>query len=76
MNKVQRERGLRKFIRKVLLGEPVQKFVTAGDMNCRRIIPESRSRKRCFPEDNEILASAEYDLHREILCGFWDLQAA
>ncbi len=76
MNSVQRKRGIRKFIQNVILGEPVQKFATAGHMNCRQIIPESRARKPGFPGDDEILASAEYDLYWEILCGFWDIQAA
>jgi hypothetical protein len=76
MNSVQRERGIQRFLRKVVLGQPVQKFVTAGSMNCRQMIQESKARKRCIPGDNEILASAEYDLTREILCGFWDIRAA
>ncbi len=76
MNSIQRERGIRKFIRKVVLGEPIQKFVVAGDTNCWQMILESQSRKHCFPGDNEILASAQYDLNWEILCGFWDIQAA
>ena len=76
MNSVQRERGLQRFIRKVVLGEPVQKFVTAGDVNCLRMIQESQAWKRSLPGDNEILASAEDDLNWEILCGFWEIQAA
>ena len=76
MNSVQRERGIQRFLRKVVLGEPVQKFVTAGDMNCQQLMLESQARKRRFPEDRDILASAEYDLNWEILSGFWDLQAA
>ncbi len=76
MNSVQRERGIQRFIRKVVLGEPVQKFVVAGDMNCRQMVLASQARMRCFPGDREILASAVYDLNWEILCGFWDYQAA
>jgi len=76
MNSVQRERGIQKFIRKVVLGEPVQKFFVAGDNNCQQMILEAQARKRWFPGDNEILTAAESDLKWEILSGFWEFQAA
>lgn len=76
MYTVQRERGIRRFVRKVVLGKPDQKFVTAGSVNCRQMILESLAGRRFFPGDSEILASAEYDLNWEIMCGFWEVRTA
>ena len=76
MNSVQRARGIRRIIRRFALGEPVQKFVVAGRQACRKLMPESRSRRQPCPSDRAILAWAEYDLTWEIVSGFWDSRAA
>ena len=43
MQAVHRETGIRKFIRRVVFGVPAQKFITAGDMNCRRMLPAAQA---------------------------------
>ena len=75
MNAVRRTRGLRKMLRRIA-GKPVQKYVTAGDASCGRMIREARSRRRAGPSDQAILARARQDLFLEIRSGFWEYQAA
>ena len=77
MNTVQRTRGIRKLIRVTLLGKPVQRFVTAGDRACGRIMREATPRpQQFFPSDGAILAWAKFDLSREIMGGFWECRIA
>ena len=77
MNKVQRTRGFRKIVREVVCREPVQKYVTAGDRACGRMMREARLRKRKpGPSDSAILAWAMFDLSREVMGGFWNMKAA
>ena len=77
MNTVQRTKGIRKFIRVTVLRGTVQKFVTAGDRACGRMMRESRGRRqKPGPSDSAILAWAQFDLAREILSGFWEIKAA
>ena len=73
---VKRTRGIMKIIRKMTGRRPNQKFVTAGDRACWRMIREARSRRQPGPSDSAILAWANYDLTREIMTGFWEFQAA
>ena len=73
---VQRSRGIVKIIRKLTGKKPAQKFVTAGDGACWRMMREARTRRQAGPSDNAILAWANYDLTREIMTGFWEFQAA
>ncbi len=77
MNTVQRTKGIRKFIRVTVLRGTVQKFVTAGDRACGRMMREARGRRqKPGPSDSAILAWAQFDLAREILSGFWEIKAA
>ena len=77
MNKVQRTRGIRKIVREMVCREPVQKYVTAGDRACGRMMREARPRRRkSDPSDSAILAWAMFDLSREIIGGFWNVKAA
>ena len=69
---VMRTRGIMKIIRKLTGKQPSQKFVTAGDRACWRMMREAQP----GPSDNAILAWAKYDLTREIMTGFWEFQAA
>ena len=74
MNTVQRTKGIRKAVR-LLLRQPVQKHVTAGDRACARLMREARSfRRNAGPSDSAILAWARFDLRREALFGFWDVK--
>ena len=75
MNSVKRTRGIRKVLQAVA-GKPVQKFVTAGDSSCRRMMLEARQRRTPGPSDSAILAWARFDLDREILGGYWQYSAA
>ena len=75
MNSVRRTRGIRKVLQAVA-GKPVQKYVTAGDSSCHRMMQEALSRRRAWPSDQAILAWARYDLSREIMSGFWEFPAA
>jgi len=81
MNTVSRTRGIRKIIRVNVLGGSVQRHRVAGDRACRRMMREARARRagraaNPGPSDSAILAWARFDLAREILGGFWDIQAA
>jgi len=77
MNKVQRTKGIRKIIRTCFLKGTVQKYVTAGDRACRSLKQEPRPRRQTTdPSDSAILTWAQFDLNREILGGFWNIQAA
>ncbi len=76
MNKVQRTRGVRKAVRVSLLGKPVQKFVTAGDDACGRMMREARRFRSPGPSASAILAWARFDLAREIMGGYWQPGAA
>ena len=69
---VRRSRGIMKIIRGVAGKQPSQRFVTAGDRACWRMMREAQS----GPSDSAILAWANYDLTREIMTGFWEFQAA
>lgn len=71
MNTVQRTRGIRKTLQARVANRPAQKFVTAGDRACGRMMQEARRRRIPCPSDSAILAWARYDLEREILGGFW-----
>ena len=76
MRSVHRTKGIRKMIRIIVLRKPVQKYVTAGDRNCRSLARESRSRRRSGPSDSAILAWAGYELAWEMRNGFWESRAA
>ena len=77
MISVQRTKGIRKIIRRAILGRPVQKYVRAGDRTCGKMMREIRFRRQeTGPSDRAILAWAEFDLAREIMGGFWDRSAA
>ena len=77
MNKVQRTRGFRKIVREVVWRKPVQKYITAGDRACGRMMREARPRRqKPGPSDSAILAWAMFDLSREDMGGFWNLQTA
>ncbi len=76
MNSVKRTRGIRKVIRLIITGKPVQNYVTAGDASCQKMMLEARSRHQSCPSDQAILAWARFDLFREIMSGFWEYQAA
>ena len=77
MNAVQRTKGIRKIIRKTVFREEAQKFVTAGDRACGRMMQEARfPQRRPSPSDSAILAWAMFDLSREIIGGFWDAKIA
>lgn len=76
MNTVQRTRGIRKAIQASLMNRPAQKFVTAGDSACGRMMHEARQRRMPGPSDNAILAWAKYDLECELLGGYWQRTAA
>ena len=69
MNPVQRTRGI---IRVAILRRPVQKHVTAGDHACAKLMRDAKP----TPSDKDILAWAKFDLIREIMGGFWEVQAA
>ena len=72
MNSVRRTRGIRKFIRVTILRRPVQKHVAAGDIACGKLVREAQP----APSDKAIYDWARFDLIREIMGGFWDIQAA
>ena len=79
MKKVQRTKGIRKVIRVNVLGGSVQKYVTAGDRACGRMVRGSRRQRQHIvfgPSDSAILAWAQFDLSREILGGFWNVRTA
>ena len=77
MNKVQRTRGIRKMVRRVVCREQVQKYVTAGDRACGRMMHEFRPQlRKQGPSDSAILAWAMSDLSRELMVGFWNNRAA
>lgn len=76
MNSVQRTRGLRKIVRVFILGKPAQRFFTAGDRACGKMMREARSGRQPFPSEKAILAWARYDLAREIISGFWEVRTA
>ena len=80
MNRVQRTKGIRKIVRKVVLGAAAQKYVSAGNYACNNIMQETRSRQRRQqqpgPSDSAILAWARFDLCRELLGGFWEARTA
>ncbi len=77
MNTVRRTRGIRKVICVAVCGGSVQKYVTAGDRACRRIMRAARPvRQKPGPSDSAILAWAKFDLSREILGGFWEIRTA
>lgn len=77
MNQVQRTRGIRRAIQVSLLGRSPQKYVTAGNSACGRLMWEARPRRQeAGPSDSAILAWAEFDLEREIMGGYWRLKAA
>ena len=71
MNTVQRTKGIRKAIQVSLMNRPAQKFVTAGDAACGRMMLEARRRRLPCPGDSVILAWARYELACEIEGGFW-----
>ena len=73
---VKRTKGIVKIIRKVTGKMPSPKYVIAGDKACWRMVQEARSLRQPGPSDRAILAWAKYDLTREIMTGFWELQAA
>ena len=70
MNTVQRTKGIRRAIQVSLMNRPAQKYVTAGDAACGRMMCEARRRRIPCPGDRAILAWAEFDLAREILGGY------
>ena len=77
MNSVQRTKGIRKVIKVVVLRKSVQKYVTAGNWACGRMMREARSRhQKPDPSDEAILAWAQFDLSRELMGGFWQVRAA
>ena len=76
MNSVQRTKGIRRIIRKVVFRKPDQHFVTAGDRACRRMMRNARFRRQAGPCDSAILAWAKIDLTREIISGFWEIRTA
>ena len=77
MNKVQRTRGIRRALQVSLMNRPVQKFVTAGDSACGRLMLEARPPlQTAGPSDSAILAWARFDLNREMMGGFWLRRAA
>ena len=76
MNTVQRTRGIRRIIRTRIMNAPAQKFITAGDSACGRMMYEARQRRIPGPSDSAILAWARYDLECEILGGYWQRRAA
>lgn len=77
MNTVYRTKGIRKLIRVITFRGPVQRFVTAGSRACGKMMREARPRpQKPGPSDRAILACARFDLAREIISGFWDVQAA
>ena len=45
MNTVQRTRGIRRIIRTRIMNTPAQKFITAGDSACGRMMYEARQRR-------------------------------
>ena len=71
MSKVQRTRGIRRVIRTRVLNIPSRKYVTAGSESCSRMMFEARQRRIPGPSDSAILAWARFDLHREIMGGYW-----
>ena len=76
MNSVQRTKGIRKIIRKVVFRKQDPKLVTAGDRACRMMMQHARSRLQAGPSDFAILAWANRDLTWEIMSGFWEIHAA
>ena len=76
MNSVQRTKGIRKIIRKVVFRKRDPKFVTAGDRACRIMMQNARSRLQAGPSDLAILTWANRDLTWEIMSGFWEIRAA
>ena len=75
MNKVQRTRGIRGAIRARIMNKPGRKYVTAGSVDCGRLVCEARQRRIPGPSDSAILAWALYDLNREIMGGYWQRAA-
>ncbi|MBO7663728.1 MAG: hypothetical protein J6U01_10190 [Clostridia bacterium] len=73
---VNRTRGAMKIFGKIAGRSRCRKYVTAGDTACRKMMREVCSRKQSGPSDSAILAWANYDLAREIVTGFWEIQAA
>ena len=76
MNTVQRTRGIRRVIRTRMMNHPAQKYITAGNNACGRMMCEARRRRNPSPSDSAILAWAKYDLECEILGGYWQRSAA
>ena len=75
MNSIQRIRGIRKAVMKFILRKPVQKFVTAGDRDCWRMMRKAHARQRC-DRGYSIPAWAKYDLTWEMISGIWDVRTA
>ena len=76
MNTIQRTRGIRRIIRTRIMNTPAQKYITAGDSACGRMMYEARQRRIPGPSDSMILAWAKFDLNREIVSGYWQHCAA
>ena len=76
METIRRTKGVRRVLRAVFLGKPVRKYAAAGDRACGRIVSEARDRRKPGPGDSAILAWAMFDLSREVMGGFWDIEAA
>ena len=76
MNSVRRTRGIAKVLWMIFTGKPLQRYVTAGDHSCQRLVQEARSRRPSLPSDQAILARAGYDPSPEIRSGFREYHAA
>ncbi len=76
MNKVHRTGSIRRAIETRIMNRPARKYVTAGSEFCSRMMCEARRHRVPCPSDSAILARAQFDLNREIMCGFWQQQEA
>ena len=65
MNKVQRTSSIKRKIRRIIF-------------RCRRMMQNARrhQQQKPDPEAASILAWARYEFTKELLCGFWEREAA
>ncbi len=78
MNKIQRTSSIKRKIRRIIFRLPEKKYVISGDRACRRMMQNARrhQQQKPDPEAASILAWARYEFTKELLCGFWEREAA
>ena len=77
MRTVHRPGTVRRKLLRVLFRIPEKKYFISGDRACREFMRNTRRRQpKPDPEAASIFAWARYELTKEILDGFWDMNAA